>query len=72
MKPKLLILFVNLFVILFLLQLCVCDVYLLNHVILVVMLIYRGLSGHSADYWVYMRESMCVNVLAGTAVLDLI
>ena len=26
----------------FSLQLCVCDVYLLNHTILVVMLIYRG------------------------------
>ena len=29
---------------LFSLQLCVCDVYLLNHMILVVMLIYRGPS----------------------------
>ena len=34
----------ELIVILFPLQLCVCDVYLLNHVILVVMLIYRGPS----------------------------
>ena len=32
----------ELIVILFPLQLCVCDVYLLNHAILVVMLIYRG------------------------------
>ena len=40
------------------LQLCVCDVYLLNHVILVVMLIYRGPSGHLADYRVYISESM--------------
>ena len=46
---------------LFLLQLCVCDVYLLNHAILVVMLIYQGLSGHSADYRVYMSEGMCVS-----------
>ena len=29
--------------------------------ILVVMLIYRGLLGHSADYRVYMSESMCVS-----------
>jgi len=28
---------------------------------LVVMLIYRGLSGHSADYRVYMSESMGVS-----------
>ena len=34
----------ELIVILFLLQLRVCDVYLLNHEILVVMLIYRGPS----------------------------
>jgi hypothetical protein len=34
----------ELFVILFLLQLCVCDLYLLNHAIVVVKLIYRGLS----------------------------
>ena len=53
--------FVNLIGILFLLQLCVCDVYLLNHTILVVMLIYRGLSGHSADYRVYISESMCAS-----------
>ena len=52
---------VNPFVILFPLQLCVCDVCLLNHAILVVMLIYRGLLGHSADYRVYMSESMCVS-----------
>ena len=38
------LLFVNHFVILFPLQLCVCDVYLINHTILVVMLIYRGPS----------------------------
>ena len=38
-----------------------CDVYLLNHAILVVMLIYQGLSGHSADYRVYMSESMRVS-----------
>jgi hypothetical protein len=36
--------FVNSFVILFPLQLRVCDVYLLNHAILVVKLIYRGPS----------------------------
>ena len=48
-------------VILFPLQPCVCDVYLLNHVILVVMLIYQGLSGHSVDYRVYMSESMRVS-----------
>jgi hypothetical protein len=34
----------NSFVIFFPLQLCVCDVYLLNHAILVVKLIYRGPS----------------------------
>jgi hypothetical protein len=34
------LLFVNSFVILFLLQLRVCDLYLLNHAILVVKLIY--------------------------------
>ena len=61
LKPKLVLLFVNPFVILFPLQPCVCDVYLLNHAILVVMLIYRGLSGHSADYRVYMSESMGVS-----------
>ena len=44
LKPKLVLLLVNPFVILFLLQLYVCDVYLLNHAILVVMLIYRGPS----------------------------
>ena len=49
------------FVILFPLQPDVCDVYLLNHAILVVILIYRGLSGHSADYRVYMSESMGVS-----------
>ena len=38
------LLFVNPFAILFSLQLCVCDVYLLNHAILVVMLIYQGPS----------------------------
>ena len=43
-------------------QLYVCDVYLLNHAILVVMLIYRGLSGHSAGYRVYMSESMGVSM----------
>ena len=48
----------NPFVILCPLQPCVCDVYLLNPMILVVMLIYQGLSGHSADYRVYMSESM--------------
>jgi hypothetical protein len=42
LKPKLVLLFVNSFVVLFPLQLCVCDVYLLNHAILVVKLIYRG------------------------------
>ena len=41
---KLVLLFVNPYVILFPLQPCVCDVYLLNHAILVVMLIYRGPS----------------------------
>jgi hypothetical protein len=35
---------VNSIVILFRCKLCVCDVYLLNHTILVVMLIYRGPS----------------------------
>ena len=59
LKPKLVLLFVN--PTLFLLQLYVCDVYLLNHAILVVMLIYRGLSGHSADYRVYISESMRVS-----------
>ena len=44
------------------LQLCVCDVYLLNHAILVVMLIYRGLLRHSADYRVYISESMRVSM----------
>jgi hypothetical protein len=59
----------ELFVILFLLQLHVCDLYLLNHVILVVKLIYRGLSWHSADYRVYISESMCVSTfLVGTVV----
>ena len=38
------LLFVNQFVILFPLRLCVCDVYLLNHAILVEMLIYRDPS----------------------------
>ena len=72
-NPKLVLLFVNPFVILFPLQLCVCDVYLLNHVILVVMLIYRGPSWHSADYRVYISESMRVSTcLTGTAVLDLV
>ena len=37
------------------------DVYLLNHAILVVMLIYRGLLRHSVDYRVYMIESMHVS-----------
>ena len=61
MKSKLVLLFINPFVILFPLQPDVCDVYLLNHAILVVMLIYRGLSGHSADYRVYMSENMGVS-----------
>ena len=52
---------VNPFVILFPLHPCVCDVYLLNPTILVVMLIYRGLSGYSADYRIYMSESMGVS-----------
>ena len=60
-KPKLVLLIVNPYVILFPLQLYVCDVYLLNHTILVVMLIYRGLSGHLADYRVYISESMYVS-----------
>ena len=70
---KIVLLFVNSFVILFLLQLFVCDVYLLNHTILVVMFIYQGLSGHSADYRVYISESMRVSkCLTGTAILDLV
>ena len=60
-ETQLVLLFVNPFVILFSLQLCVCDVYLLNHAILVVMLIYQGLPGHSADYRVYISESMRVS-----------
>jgi hypothetical protein len=44
LEPKLVLLFVKSFVILFSLQLHVCDVYLLNHAILVVKLIYRGHS----------------------------
>jgi hypothetical protein len=44
LEPKLVLLFVNSFVILFLLQLRICDVYLLNHAILVMKLIYRGPS----------------------------
>ena len=44
LKFKLVLLFMNLFVILFPLQLYVCDVYLLNHVILVMMFLYRGPS----------------------------
>jgi hypothetical protein len=43
-EPKLVPLIVNSSVILFSLQLRICDVYLLNHAILVVKLIYRGLS----------------------------
>jgi hypothetical protein len=44
------------------LQLCVCDLYLLNHAILVVKLIYQGLSWHSADYRVYLSESKRVSM----------
>jgi hypothetical protein len=64
---------VNSSIILFLLQLRVCDVYLLNHAILVVKLIYRGLLGHSTDYRVYISESMRVSMCsAGTTVHDLV
>ena len=42
LKPQTCTINCELIVILFPLQLCVCDVYLLNHAILVVMLIYRG------------------------------
>jgi hypothetical protein len=63
----------NSFVIFFPLQLCVCDVYLLNHAILVVKLIYRGPSWHSADYQVYISESMHMSTcLEGRAILDLV
>jgi len=44
MELKLILLFMNLFVILFSLQLYARDVYLLNYAILVIMLIYRGPS----------------------------
>ena len=57
-ENQIVLLFVNPFVILFLLQLCVCGVYLLNHMILVETLIYRGPLLHSADYRVYISESM--------------
>ena len=56
------LLFVNSIVILFLLQTPVCDMFLLNHAILVVMLIYRGSS----------RQCVRANVLSGAAVLYIV
>jgi hypothetical protein len=58
LEPKLVLLFVKSFVILFSLQLHVCDVYFLDHAILVMKLIYWGHSWYSADYRVYISESM--------------
>jgi hypothetical protein len=72
-EPKLVPLIVNSSVILFSLQLRICDVYLLNHAILVVKLIYRGPSRYSANYRIYISESMRVSTcLAGIAILNLV